>query len=353
MDGSAQSTKTLPAATTPVPAATRPIGGSATRSAQITREEPYYQVFDEQLTARLYLARKYTSLFLDAPEGIQSLRYRPNTLVTMGVNASYKALSFSLGYGFKFLNPHEAEKGKTKSFDFQTHFYPKDWVTDIYAQFYKGYYLSLGTPPGTRDRQYETRPDIRNRLVGVSVYRLLNGQNFSYRAGFQQSEWQKRSAGSLLLGAEIYYGSVKGDSALVPTRVESYYPQAGVHRFRILEIGPGIGYAYTYVYQEHLFVTGSLTFNTDLSFVKEEDSVGKANRTSFSPNATFRAVAGYNSEKWAFTIAWLHNSTNAKGHSSNYEYSVRTGVFGITLARRFTPGNKLKKKLDGVLERIP
>jgi len=87
--------------------------------------------------------------------------------------------------------------------------------------------------------------------------------------------------------------------------------------------------------------------------VKEETTSGSANRTSISPNATLRGVAGYNSAEWAATISWLHNSTNAKGKSSNYEYGIKTGDFRITLAKRFTPGNKLKRKLDPIIQMMP
>lgn len=316
-------------------------------------ENDYYETFEEQITTRLYLGKKYTSLIMNAPDGIQSLRYRPNSLVTMGINGSYKSLSLSLGSGFGFLNPNKEEKGKTRSFDFQTHLYTRDWVTDIYLQFYKGYYLSLGNTPGTTDRNYYKRPDVKVNLIGTSVYRLLNGERFSYRAGFLQNEWQKQSAGSVLLGGEIYYGSTKGDSALIPSHLNSYYPQQGIRRVRLLEFGPGAGYAYTFVWQENLFLTGSLTFNADISMVKEVSASGSANRTSVTPNATLRAVAGYNSEEWAATISWLHNSTDFKGKSSNQEYSVKTGEFRITLAKRFTPGGKLKERLNTVIEKMP
>jgi hypothetical protein len=316
-------------------------------------DDEYYTTFEEQITTRLYLAKKYTSLIMKAAPEIQSLRYRPNSLTTMGVSGSYKALSVSFGTGFGFLNPNKEAKGKTRSFDFGSHIYTRDWVTDIYAQFYKGYYLSIGGPAGTADKNYYKRPDIKVNLLGASVYRLLNGERFSYRAGFLQNEWQKKSAGSVLLGAEIYYGSTKGDSALVPSHLNTFYPQQGIHRVRFIELGPGAGYAYTAVWQENLFLTGSATINADISMVKEVSATGSANRTSVSPNATLRAVAGYNSEEWAATISWLHNATNAKGRSSNYEYGIKTGEFKITLAKRFTPGNRLKRKLDPIIERIP
>jgi hypothetical protein len=159
--------------------------------------DPYYVAFDEQITTRLYLAKKYTSLIMKAPGGIQSLRYRPNSLTTLGISGSYKALSLSFGKGFGFLNPNKEEKGKTRSFDFGSHIYTRDWVTDIYAQFYKGYYLALGGAAGTADKNYYKRPDIKVSLLGLSAYRLLNGERFSYRAGFLQNEWQKKSAGSV------------------------------------------------------------------------------------------------------------------------------------------------------------
>ena len=236
------------------------------------------------------------------------------------------------------------KKAKPVLLIFKLILYTRHWVTDIYLQFYKGYYFSLGGPEGTADKFYYTRPDIKLSLLGTSVYRLLNGEKFSYRAGFLQNEWQKKSAGSVLLGAEIYYGTAKGDSALVPARLNAYYPQQGIERIRLLEVGPGAGYAYTAVWRENFFVTGSLTFNGDISMVKEISDSGSVNRTSISPNATLRAVAGYNNEEWAATISWVHNSTDAKGRSSNYEYRIKNGEFTYYAGKTFYTGKQIERK---------
>lgn len=313
----------------------------------------YYETFEGYLTGRVYLSKKYTSVALEGPEGTQTLRYRPNSLTTMGVNASYKSLSLTLGTGFGFLNPNRDEKGKTRSFDFQTHIYTRDWVTDLYGQFYRGYYLKDVGTGGAADDIYYLRPDMKANIVGASVYRLFNGEEFSYRAAYLQNEWQKKSAGSFLAGVEVYMGRVKGDSALVPSEVASYYPQAEIKRMRMIEFGPGAGYAYTFVWNEHLFATGSATINGDISFVKEETADNSTNRVSFSPNATLRAVAGYNSERWALTMSWLHHSANARGQSSNQDYRIKTGDFKITIAHRIIPGKKLKRDLDAVTDLIP
>jgi hypothetical protein len=325
----------------------------AQRPAHTQDNSEYYETFTDYLTTRVYLSKKYTSVGIEGPEGTQTLRYRPNSLTTMGINASYRALSLTLGSGFGFLNPGKEEKGKTKSFDFQTHLYTRDWVTDIYGQFYRGYYLRSAGAGGNNDRLYYLRPDLRANLVGASVYRLFNGKEFSYRAAYLQNEWQKQSAGSFLAGAEIYLGRVKGDSALVPSAVSSFYPQAEVKRMRFLEFGPGLGYAYTYVWQSHFFVTGSATINGDISFVREETEAETFDKISFSPNATLRAVAGYNSEWWALTISWLHHTANSRGEISDYDYRIKTGDFKITLAKRFRPGKKLKEDLDSIIDLLP
>ncbi len=312
----------------------------------------YIETFEDYLTTRIYLAKRYTSFSMQADE-TSSLRYRPNSLVSMGINASYKALLLSLGGGFGFLNPNKEETGKTRSFDFQTHLYTRDWVTDIYAQLYKGYYLKQSNFAGTNGKKYYVRPDLRVGFFGGSIYRLLNGEQFSYRAGFLQNEWQKKSAGSFLVGGEIYYGTMRGDSALVPTYLNSYYPQRGIERVRVFEFGPGAGYAYTGVWQEHFFATGSLTINADISVVNEFSPLGSDGRTTVTPNATFRAVAGYNSHEWAATIGWVHNSTNMKGPSSDQQYRIKTGSFSITIAKRFMPGSKFKSRVEPVLKRLP
>ncbi|HTD94891.1 MAG TPA: DUF4421 family protein, partial [Chitinophagaceae bacterium] len=90
--------------------------------------DEYYVTFEEQVTARLSLSKRYTSLILKAPAGIQSIHYRPNSLTSLGINASYKALSLGVGASFGFLNPNKSVKGKTRSFDLQTHIYTRDWV---------------------------------------------------------------------------------------------------------------------------------------------------------------------------------------------------------------------------------
>ena len=304
----------------------------------------YYRTYPKQVTGRFYFSKKYTGLALEASGDTRTLKYRPNTTINAGIGATYGIVTLNLGFRVGFLTPDKKEKGKTKLLDLQSHIYSRKLLIDLYGQFYKGFFVDP-KGYGTNQDAYYQRPDVNVNLVGASVYRLLNPNRFSYRAAFLQNEWQKKSAGSFLVGAEIYSGSIKGDSALIPAILAEDYSQAGVRKGNFTEFGPGIGYAYTAVFHRNFFLTGSFTLNADLSFVKEygPDFVDK--RTTISPNINLRAVAGYNSDVWSATISWIDNSINLKGQPIRDQYLVNAGNIRLTLAKRFRPGKRVVNKL--------
>lgn len=325
---------------------------SIAQKKQPAYDSSFYETYPRHITGRFFFSKKYTGFTLQAPQGVKSLRYKPNRSFSAGAGATYGALTLNLAFDLGFLNPSKTEKGKTTSIDLQSHIYTRQWVVDLYGQFYKGYYLSpLGYAAADANSFY-TRRDIKVNLLGASVYRLLNDKEFSYRASFLQNEWQKQSAGSFLIGGEIYTGAIKADSALVPAVLANNYQQKGITKTSFIEFGPGVGYAYTYVYQKNFFATGSITVNADVSFVKEFSATGTEKKTSISPNAVLRAVVGYNSNDWGFAISWVNNSTNLRGYSSDDAYLIRTGNFRVTFAKRFKPGRKLKKRLE-VIDQLP
>lgn len=313
-------------------------------------DSSYYKTYPQTITGRVYLSKKYTSVSLEGKDRLKPMRYRPNTPVTMGVGATYGAVTLDIGFPLPFLSRDNAKTGKSSYLDLQSHIYGQDWVVDLYGQFYKGYHATLKGSGSMRPDSFYKRRDIKVHLLGASVYRLMNGEQFSYRASFLQNEWQKKSAGSLLIGGEVYTGVIKGDSALIPNQLDSFFHQHDITRVRFTEFGPGIGYAYTYVHEENYFVTGSLTATGDLSFVREYKGASSASRTTMTPNVMIRIVAGYNSDDWMLNLAWINSSTNLKGKSSNDQYLINIGSFRLAVAKRIMPGKKLKKQLKVIDE---
>ncbi|GAB3922904.1 DUF4421 domain-containing protein [Larkinella terrae] len=300
----------------------------------------YVKTFPGKLTGRTFLSQKYTSFVLSTPaRSSTSLRFRPNSSLDLGVGATFKAFTLNLGYGLSFLN--NPEKGKTRDIDLQTHVYLRKWVLDGFAQFYTGYYL---TPRGNGladPTRYYHRPDIGAYVVGGSIRRMFNFRRFSFRAALVQNEWQKKSAGTWLAGFQLHYGIIRGDSALVPGSLQTDFPIEAVRRMRFLKLGPGAGYAYTFVYREHFFATGSLTANLSATFSKEIFQPGQLTYGNVRPDLLFRAVAGYNSDKWCLTLSWINGSLSVQ--SPFYRYVIHTGNYRFTVARRFQTSRRLQK----------
>src|SRR5450432_3462710 len=207
-------------------------------------DSSYYQSFERYITSRFYLSHKYAELQMQNAADVSALRYVPNTALAVGVGVTYQSLTLNLGYGFGFLN-NDADRGKTKSFDVQAHIYGRKWIYDLLGTYYKGFYLTPKGLASVHPDNFYIRPDLRSQLLGLSAYRLLNPSRFSYRAALLENEKQKKSAGSFLIGAEIYYGNLKADSAFVPGSIANDYEQRGVNSFNFIKAGPGLGYVYT------------------------------------------------------------------------------------------------------------
>lgn len=288
----------------------------------------YYVYFPGSITGRIYTSRKYTGFAIKDKYSSDKF-YNPHSTLNLGVGATYHNFSLNLAYGFKFLNP---DKEKTKYLDLQAHVYQPKWAIDFYGQFYKGF--SAGD---------YYRGDEKISLIGLSVYRVFNPTRFSYRAALIQNEWQKKSAGAFLAGAESYYGAIKGDSSLI----NSPNISKEITKLNYFSFGPGVGYAYTLVAFQHWFLTGSLTVNCNLTFTSthnEEIKVGE--RFTVNPGTRFRIAAGYNGRVWCISANWIENSLPFKSNDLQYKYQLRTGNYRFIVARRFNTGKHLQNTLE-------
>lgn len=303
----------------------------------------YYESYTDLITSRVYFSQKYTSLRIRGSEGTRDLQYRPNTTLNFGVGATYGWFTLNLAYGFGILNQENDSKGETRYLDLQSHIYTRKMSVDLFGQLYKGFYAyPKKIVPLDKDAYY-LRPDIRMRHFGAAAYYIYNWKKFSFRASMLQNEWQKKSAGSLLVGGEFYYGTNRGDSALVPRALADLYPEAGVTKMRYFDIGPGIGYAYTAVAEEHFYGTIALTASFPFSFQKQWREGKVEHRLSISPDLLTRMGIGYNSDRLNISILWVNSSVQTKGKQG--EYAIRTGNVRLNGAYRFAPGPKLKRKL--------
>ncbi len=304
----------------------------------------FYKSYKGTIITRIFLARDYDIFTMKPPPGLGTFAYHANTPLSIGLGLTFRALSLSISKGLNFLTSDQT-KGPTNSLNLQAHLYRRKWVIDAVADFNRGFYL---TPPGlaaTDGQSYYKRPDMDVQTFGASVTRVLNGSRFSYGAGLSQNAWQEKSAGSFLIGFQAFYNSTNADSTLAPAAVDSSYSRTGIHKLHFFELGPGLGYAYTFVFEKHYFLLASLNLNLNLCYGVE---IGKteAGKVSVSPNYLFRVGGGYNGTKWGLSLLWVAGEINTQGESTDYRYRVTSGSYKLIFARRFAINHKMKTILE-------
>lgn len=294
----------------------------------------YYKTYRGSLTTRIFLSKKYTSVTLPSSDDrATDIKYKPNQKMNLGIGASYNNLSLNIGTSVGFLNPNEG-KGISKSTDFQLRLYPYKWAIDALAIFHTGQYLTSEEYATGGSDTYYLRPDIKLNFAGASVYRVPNADKFSYHAAMTQNEWQKRSAGSLLYGGQVYYGLVKSDSALVPQRLTKSFGQSAVNNLKFFTGGVGLGYAYTWVIAKHFFIMGSGVMNVDVNYAKESGPKFSDHKVSVTAFPVFKTAIGYNSDKWVISANWAGNIFWVGAPSNPESYFFQTGNYRLIFARR-------------------
>jgi hypothetical protein len=314
-------------------------------SKSLNYDTTYYRSFKGTIITRVFFSRDYDIFKMKPPGGLPVLAYHANTALNIGVGLTYRSFFFSISKGLNFLQSDQT-KGPTNSLSVQAHLYRRKWVFDALAEFNKGFFLTphgLGSPDG---QTYYKRPDLNIQIAGISAFRILNSERFSYGAGLSQNAWQQKSAGSFLIGAQAFYTSTRGDSALAPSKTpDTLIGQLNIHTLHCFEIGPGIGYAYTFVYERHYFLIGSLNLNCNLSYSREI-GISDAGKFSISPNYFFRLGAGYNASRWGASLSWFAGEINSAGESSGYQYRFTSGSYRLVYARRIAINHQMKKILE-------
>lgn len=257
------------------------------------------------LTGRVYLSTKDNAFTLGARGAERDLTYRPNNRINLGVGASYRALTLNIGFGVPFLNDDDVVRGETRYFDAQANIYTKRQATNLFLQVFSGYYVDTydlselnWTPIAIRPY----RPDVWQFNFGVSSVRILQSDRFSYRASFNQDAWQRRSAGSWLLGGYATYFAVRADSSLVPSTLAGRFTtDVRLRNGDFMDLGPMGGYACTFVLAEHWFATISgvaglgLTYQ-DIAF-PFRDGEQRRKGWGIGWHAQWRMGMGYNSRR--------------------------------------------------------
>jgi len=180
------------------------------------------------------------------------MKYKPNVTASVGAKISFKNISISYVHAL----PQSEDFGKTKAtnlvFNFQKRIFGMQlfWIKydGLYIDTLDRYRLYNDMYINGVDSAFILRPDIKLNDIGFKNYFVFR-KNFSVNAAFEQTERQKKTAGSFMLmysGNFIKIENEKGKSLILESQKEFYPRIYDIYKLNSLafKIAPGIGYSF-------------------------------------------------------------------------------------------------------------
>ena len=314
----------------------------------------YISDLTKDLTVRTFLANKFTQYSLGDYAYKSKISYKANDNYNIGVGINYKYIGINLGFKMPFVNNDTLKYGTTKFFDLQSFVYLRKITLDLYVLSYNGYYLASRSMLNTLPTQniFPHRADLRTRNIGLNGQYIFNSKRFSFRSAYLQNEYQRKSAGSAIVGAGLHGISVRADSAIIPVdlKYDPYFGNSTFTRSSITSLSLNAGYAHTFVIKRNYFITAALLGGPGINYttIKGDPNNDPTGKLSLQLNGIIRLAAGYSSTGYFVGMQYINfiNRVNAPFDGTWQEY--QTGNVRFTLAKRF----KLKKKTRNKINKI-
>jgi hypothetical protein len=310
----------------------------------------YIAVYKDELTTRLYLSRKQNGYNLATGLLDPWIKYRTNDVLQVGLGYTYSFLTLNLAVKFPFINVDDDLYGESHYMDLQAHTYFRSIIIDFYLQWNKGFYMANPEevfPVFPNSQARPLRGDLRTNILGLNVQYLFNSERYSYKAAFVQNEFQRKSAGSPIVGAEAFWVLGMSDSAMAG----SHLPQVGYlddqpfNQVDAINAGINGGYAYTFVWQEALYLSLSTTFGISagknlVHYTPESETLSSRLTYGFS-NSTLISF-GFNNKNYYVGMSFIRFSMTNRLSKDGDWMGYSTGNIRFNIVKRFITKRPIK-----------
>lgn len=270
----------------------------------------YIQKYYEKVNFALELESRNFDLLINNPFREEfELTYKPNLPGNFGLAMDYSWLSLYINLRSLQTANNIQNKGETRQFAIRFGINRRAIWSNIFYLNLRGLYLenpNLIYPDWDINQQgFLKRPDLRSYTFFANTTYAFNAKRFSYKAALWQGELQKKSAGSPILGVFMRLNSFRSENStsVVPQEVNYLFPErADLIQFTGFNIGVNLGYAYTFVFLDHLFLTLSVWPGLSAqngTYILENKSAGRAG-FEFSSQSDNRLIIGFNHPDFYF-----------------------------------------------------
>ncbi len=307
----------------------------------------YIRDISDRLSVRLYGVSKFSNFDIKDNDSVKSVSYAPNSNLNLGFAVYYKWFGLGLAFDFPFINDDNHKYGETRRLDVQTNIYTRSLTIDFHYQKYEGFYIENPQdyiPEWDPELPYPQRPDINSFNLGGSCIYAFKHRKFSNRAAFVQTDLQRKSAGSFLLGGYFSLFRVEGDSSFIPYQIiDQCNPDLTFNDLQVYGIGIAGGYSHTFVMWKRLYFSLTLTPGIAIQNynVKYPEDIPEKHGSFVAGRFAARIALIYNTERLyaGFTaIDDIFSGNTGKEQQNSLNYQV--GVFRFFYGMRFNVNKK-------------
>ncbi|MGZ4033299.1 MAG: DUF4421 family protein [Bacteroidia bacterium] len=263
--------------------------------------------------------------------------YSPHIPPATGVSLNIEGIGFT--YIFKFTNDYLDTTGLVKSGfkQFQMNIYKNKFGFEAFYQDYQRFYFHY---KGDQILSKNYNNDIRDFQFGGNAVFIFNGKKFSYNAAFNQTQFQKKSAGSGLMMLSLKFNEIKSGN-FIPDSVQMFYNGYGdLKRNRNYGFLLQGGYAFNLT-KNHFYYSTALLAGAGIQFQSYTFPLDRFYKIGFPLIGRVKASAGYNGKIF---FAGLFGNADA---TQSYIHAVKTQQlvysYGIYIGFRAIEMSKYKK----------
>ncbi|KPL14100.1 MAG: hypothetical protein AMS23_03990 [Bacteroides sp. SM1_62] len=181
----------------------------------------YIKSYIDKFSVKLLVLNKFNAFQLTDKNLNNSIRFRPDLGVNLGIGIAYKWLALNLSANFGL---GEKQIDNTRYRDFQVKAFSSNKYLRAKYQYYSRYKIdNIHGFDLDITEENKKRKDIRTIQLGIQYLHVFNYRKFSLRAPFVQNELQRRSAGSLFAGLGFHLYNLDADSSLITKEMEPYF----------------------------------------------------------------------------------------------------------------------------------
>jgi hypothetical protein len=246
-----------------------------------------------------------------------------------------------IGADLPFSDNNAEKYGNTSSFGLQSYIIARPFILDVMALRTKGYYATLhgenANQFSSADGIYGLMGNLKTTNLGVNFIYVLNSKRFSYKAAFNQTDLQKKSAGSFLWGLGLSSFKIANEEGIIPAEISSTYfvDWTDLINFRSYSIYGSFGYAYSWVPFRKAIVTASTSAQIGFRYnqMKYVDE-GVVNQKKPGLGGEVRVSGGYHFPWFYIGASFVQTQFNSDVRFRGLQIANGTSFLEVTISKR-------------------